>query len=83
MQIDFNIVTHASKEWHEAVKLREDVLRKPLGSFFTDEELEEERNHIQVIGTLNDEIVATAVLVPEKLAIKMQRVFFQSPPPIN
>lgn len=74
MEVEFEIIAYASKAWEEAVKLRENILRKPLGSKFSFEELEEEQNHIHVIGSLNSKIVATAVLVPEKERMKMQRV---------
>lgn len=74
MKVDFKIVVHESKDWREAVNLREEILRKPLGSFFTEDELKEEEGHIHVIGKLEGKIIATAVLVPENKKIKMQRV---------
>lgn len=74
MEIEFKIIAHGSEVWKEAVTLREEILRKPLGSKFFIEELEEEKNHIQVIGLFNQELIATAVLVPEEEKIKMQRV---------
>jgi predicted GNAT family N-acyltransferase len=70
----FKEIIHRSPEWTDAVKLREKILRAPLGSFFTDQELEEEKNHFQIAGFLNDAIIATAVLVPEGDEMKMQRV---------
>ncbi len=74
MNIEFKLVAHGSEEWKSAVRLREEILRKPLGSYFTPEELEEEKDHIQVIGLLDNELVATSVLVPENHSMKMQRV---------
>lgn len=73
-QIDFKIIEHGSKIYRQAVLLREDILRKPFGLKFTEEELLEEKDHIQVVGITNDAVVATAVLVPEDLDCKMQRV---------
>jgi predicted GNAT family N-acyltransferase len=70
----FKEIKYRSKEWTKAVRLREKILREPLGSKFTDKELEEEKNHIQIAGFLDNELVATAVLVPEGDKIKMQRV---------
>lgn len=70
----FKIVAHGSEEWKEAVQLRENILRKPLGSLFSEEELEEEKNHIQIVGFYNGKLIATAVLVPENKSLKMQRV---------
>ena len=70
----FKEIRYRSPEWEVAVKLRERVLRTPLGSKFTIRELEEEKDHIQIAGFLEQELVATAVLVPEGEMIKMQRV---------
>ena len=75
MKTSFKVIDHGTEEWKKAVKLREDILRAPLGSVFTEAELKEESKHIHVVGYLNDELVATAVLVPEAdKKIKMQRV---------
>lgn len=74
MKVTFKLVEHGSEAWKSAVQLREAILRKPLGSYFTDEELDEEKNHIQIVGFLDMEIVATSVLVPENQSMKMQRV---------
>ncbi|PCJ64583.1 MAG: hypothetical protein COA58_12660 [Bacteroidetes bacterium] len=74
MEIEFRTVSHSSKAWEEAVKLREEILREPLGEKFTAKELEEEKNHYQVIGQVKNKLVATAVLVPEEVSMKMQRV---------
>lgn len=72
--MNFKEIPYNSQDWKNAVRLREKVLREPLGSKFTDKELEEERNHIQIAGFLDGELVATAVLVPEGEKMKMQRV---------
>lgn len=73
-QIDFKIIEHGSEIYRQAVLLREDILRKPFGLKYTEEELLEEKDHIQVVGITNDAVVATVVLVPEGLDCKMQRV---------
>jgi predicted GNAT family N-acyltransferase len=70
----FKEIIHKSEDWTTAVRLREKILREPLGSRFTEEELEEEKNHIQIAGFLDNELIATAVLVPEGEQMKMQRV---------
>lgn len=74
MKTTFKEITHRSAEWVDAVRLREKILREPLGSSFTNQELEEEKNHFQIAGFLDDTIIATAVLVPEVDEMKMQRV---------
>ena len=74
IRANFKIVEHGSEEWLAAVKLREDILRKPLGSRFSSDELDEEKDCIQVIGLIEKELISTAVLMPEGLNLKMQRV---------
>ena len=74
MKTTFKEIAHKSPVWTNAVKLREKILREPLGSFFTDQELEEEKYHFQIAGFIDDTIIATAVLVPEGEVMKMQRV---------
>jgi predicted GNAT family N-acyltransferase len=70
----FKIINHGSPEYYCAVKLREDILRKPLGLTFLPEELEAEKDHVQIAGFHGDEVISTAVLVPEGKDYKMQRV---------
>lgn len=72
--ICFKTIPHGSPDWKKAVSLRENILRKPLGAVFSPEELEEEKDHIQIAGFINNELIATAVLVPELTVLKMQRV---------
>lgn len=72
--ISFKIVEYGSPEYFNAVRLREEILRKPFGLKFLPEELEKEKNHIQITGYRDQEIIATAVLVPEGKICKMQRV---------
>ncbi len=73
-KLNFKEITYKSQDWSNAVQIREKILREPLGLKFTNEELEEEKHHIQIAGFLNAELVATAVLVPEGEQMKMQRV---------
>jgi predicted GNAT family N-acyltransferase len=74
MKTTFKEIKHKSPEWINAVRLREKILREPLGSAFTEQELEEEKYHFQIAGFKDNTIVATAVLVPEDNSMKMQRV---------
>ena len=70
----FKIIPYNSPDWTKAVRLRERILREPLGSKFSEDELKEEKNHIHIAGFELNEVVATAVLVPEADQMKMQRV---------
>lgn len=67
-------INYKSHDWERAVRLREKVLREPLGSTFSKEELDAEKEHVQVAGFIGDHLIATAVLVPEDSHMKMQRV---------
>ena len=48
------IIDHGSPEYLQMVQLRIDILRKPLGLYFTPEELEKEKNEI-LIGAFEEE----------------------------
>lgn len=67
-------IANKSPLWIQAVILREKILREPLGSAFTEDELEAEKDHFQIAGFWDDALIATAVLVPEGDEMKMQRV---------
>ena len=72
--LHFTVIEHGTEEYAQAVALREEVLRKPLGLFFTQEELEQEKKHVHIAGFLGKELCATAALVPDESALQMQRV---------
>jgi predicted GNAT family N-acyltransferase len=60
------IIDHGTKEYQQMVKLRDDILRKPLGLRFTPEELEDEKDNL-LIGAFEDgNILACCMLVEEK-----------------
>jgi len=60
------IIDHGSKEYQQMIKLREDILRKPLGLGFDANELEEEKDNM-LIGAFEDEdMLGCCMLVEEK-----------------
>jgi len=60
------IIDHGSKEYQQMIKLREDILRKPLGLGFDATELEEEKDNM-LIGAFEDEdMLGCCMLVEEK-----------------
>ena len=60
------IIDHGTKEYQQMVKLRDDVLRKPLGLNFSQEELENEKANI-LIGAFEDgNILGCCMLVEEE-----------------
>jgi predicted GNAT family N-acyltransferase len=59
------IIDHGSYEYRQMVKLRDDVLRKPLGLGFTPQELEEEKENMLIGAFEEDDILACCMLVEE------------------
>ncbi|HUX80154.1 MAG TPA: GNAT family N-acetyltransferase [Alphaproteobacteria bacterium] len=72
--VTFKIVEHASCDYQNALSLREDVLRKPLGLSLTSEEQLQEKDHIHIAGFLGEDLCATVSLVPQEGKIKMRQV---------
>jgi N-acetylglutamate synthase-like GNAT family acetyltransferase len=60
--MDIHIVEYGSKEYFEAVKLRYEILRKPLGLQFTEEQLITEADQLHFVGYIGKKPVACAVL---------------------
>jgi GNAT superfamily N-acetyltransferase len=59
------IIDHGSTEYQQMVKLRDDMLRKPLGLGFNEDELETERENM-LIGAFEDEqMLGCCMLVEE------------------
>jgi GNAT superfamily N-acetyltransferase len=62
------IIDHGSPEYAQMVKLRDDMLRKPLGLGFTSQELEKEKDNM-LIGAFEDEqMLGCCMLVEENPA---------------
>lgn len=56
------ILDHGSPEYKEMVKLRQAVLRTPLGLKLTDEELAAEKNDILIANIHDDDIIGCCIL---------------------
>ena len=62
------IIDHGSPEYDQMVKLRDDMLRKPLGLGFTTQELAKEKENM-LIGAFEDEqMLGCCMLVEENTA---------------
>lgn len=59
------IIDHGSLEYHQMVKLRDDILRKPLGLGFNPEELEREKNNLLIAAFEDEDILGCCMLVEE------------------
>jgi predicted GNAT family N-acyltransferase len=60
------IIDHGTKEYQQMIKLREDILRRPLGLTFSPEELEIEKNNLLIGAFEDDNILGCCMLVEEK-----------------
>ena len=63
------IIDHGSREYQQMVKLRDDILRRPLGLTFDPTELEEEKNNLMIGAFEDDNILGCAMLVEESSQI--------------
>ncbi len=59
------IIDHGTAEYQQMVRLRDEVLRKPLGLSFTKEELEKEKDHLLIAAYEDDIIMGCCMLVEE------------------
>ena len=57
------IIDHGSHEYRQMVKLRDDILRKPLGLSFTPEELELEHGNMFIAAFEEDDLLGCCMLV--------------------
>lgn len=60
------IIDHGTAEYLQMVKLRDDILRKPLGLGFTPEELEGEKDNMLIAAFEEDRILGCCMLVEEQ-----------------
>ena len=59
------IIDHGKAEYQQMVKLRDDILRKPLGLTFTPEELEGEKSNLHIAAYEDDQMLGCCMLVEE------------------
>ncbi|HEX2607177.1 MAG TPA: GNAT family N-acetyltransferase [Flavisolibacter sp.] len=60
------IIDHGSKEYQQMIKLRDDILRKPLGMSFTPDELESEKDNLLMAAYEDDQMLGCCMLVEEE-----------------
>jgi predicted GNAT family N-acyltransferase len=60
------IIDHGSTEYQQMVKMRIDLLRKPLGLGFTKEELESEKDNMLIAAFEEERMLGCCMLVEEQ-----------------
>jgi len=63
------IIDHGTREYQQMVKLREDILRKPLGFSFLPAELEAEKDNMLIAAFEDDRMLGCCMLVEESPGI--------------
>ncbi|KYP16658.1 GNAT family N-acetyltransferase [Flavihumibacter sp. CACIAM 22H1] len=59
------IIDHGTPEYNQMIKLRDDILRKPLGLSFSQEELLQEKDQILIGAFDDDKMLGCCMLVNE------------------
>lgn len=59
------IIDHGTAEYEQMVKLRDEILRKPLGLSFTDAELEREKNNLHIVAYEDERMLGCCMLIEE------------------
>ncbi len=71
----FKIVECHEPEYLLSIKLRERILRQPLGLQFSEAELASEKQYIKIVGIIDADVIATALLIHEEgTTCKMRQV---------
>lgn len=72
-------IDHGSKEYKQMVALRMEILRKPLGLSFTEEELANEKNDILIGAFDEDKILACCLLTQiDSATVKLRQMAVQN-----
>jgi|SRR5688572_31416816 len=59
------ILDHGSNEYQQMIKLRDDLLRKPLGLSFSEQELEKEKDNMLIAAFEDEKMLGCCMLVEE------------------
>ena len=59
------IIDHGTAEYQQMIKLRDEILRKPLGLHFSKDELEQEKSNLHIAAYEDDQMLGCCMLVEE------------------
>lgn len=60
------IIDHGTKEYQQMIQLRDDILRKPLGLQFSEDELTKEKSNLLMGAFEDDQMLGCCMLVEEE-----------------
>ena len=72
--VKIKLVLFDSPEQKQLIKLRQKVLRTPLGLRFSKEELQAEQNQLNIVAITDNIVIGGMLLVKEDHKIKMRQV---------
>jgi len=59
------IIDHGTAEYEQMVKLRDEILRRPLGLSFSEDELEKEKNNLHIAAYEDERMLGCCMLLEE------------------
>lgn len=59
------IIDHGTAEYDQMVRLRDEILRKPLGLSFTRDELDKEKNNLHIVAYEDERMLGCCMLLEE------------------
>lgn len=59
------IIDYGTAEYNQMVRLRDEILRKPLGLTFSKEELEKEKNNLLIVAYEDERMLGCCMLIEE------------------
>jgi predicted GNAT family N-acyltransferase len=59
------IIDHGTAEYEQMVRLRDEILRKPLGLSFTKDELEKEKSNLHIVAYEDERMLGCCMLIEE------------------
>lgn len=68
------IIDYGTPEYQQMLRLRDDVLRKPLGLSFTPEELEKEKEHLLIAAFEDERMKGCCMLVKENSCARLRQM---------
>ena len=69
------IIDHGTAEYRQMVKLRDEILRKPLGLGFSPQELEKEKENMLIAAFEDEDILGCCMLVEEsQLTVRLRQM---------
>ena len=66
LTVTYGLAEYKSKDYDTILKLRKDVMRKPIGLDFTEKDTIHDAENLHVWLRVNGKIVGTAMLAPDK-----------------